>query len=179
MSRIGKNAITIPAGVTVTINDKLVTVKGPKGELSQEIRPEIKAELVNNQVVFSVIHKSKQTPGFWGLSRALVANMIKGVTEGFEKKLELVGVGYRVKKAANGITITVGFSHPIEFTAPNGIDFDVADEKSLVVKGIDKQLVGLTAAQVRAFRKPEPYKGKGIKYADEVVRRKAGKTGKV
>lgn len=180
MSRIGKNPVGIPDNVTVTLDGDVVNVKGPKGELSQQIRPEIAVKVEDNTVSFEMTGKqTKQSSAFWGLYRALVANMVKGVTDGFEKKLELVGVGYRARKAGNGLTITVGYSHPVEVSTPEGIEFDVPDEKTIIIKGIDKQLVGLVAAKIRAHRIPEPYKGKGIRYSDEYVRRKAGKTGKV
>jgi large subunit ribosomal protein L6 len=178
MSRIGKKPILIPSGVTVTVEGSNVTVKGPKGELFQRIRPEIAVKISDSQVTFEVARETKETNAFWGLSRALVANMIKGVTEGFEKKLELVGVGYRVKPNGNGITLTVGFSHPVDFPAPEGIKLEVLDQNNLTISGADRQMVGQVAAKIRKIRKPEPYKGKGIKYAGEVIRRKAGKSGK-
>lgn len=179
MSRIGKMPIEIPAGITVTIDGSKVVVKGPKAELTEVIRPEIKAKVEENHVVFTVGKNVKNASAYWGLARALVANMVKGVNDGFEKKLELVGVGYRAKPSGNGVTLTVGFSHPVEFPAPEGIKIEVVDQQNIVIKGADKQLVGLTAAKIRKIRKPEPYKGKGIKYAGEVIRRKAGKSGKV
>jgi large subunit ribosomal protein L6 len=180
MSRIGKNPIIIPEGVTVEVKGKTVHVKGSKGELSYEIRPEIGVDIKNGEVLCSVIRNTKESNAYWGLTRALINNMILGVTEGFEKKLELVGVGYRVKpEDARNISLTVGFSHPVEFTAPEGVELMVEGNKEITVKGIDKHLVGLTASNIRKIRKPEPYKGKGIKYIDEVVRRKPGKTGKV
>lgn len=178
MSKIGKNPIKIPTGVTITQDKHVITVTGPKGVLSQDIKPEIIAEINGSEVVMKIGEQTKESTAFWGLYRALIANMVTGVTTGFERKLELVGVGYRVKKSANGISVSVGYSHPVEVDAPKGIEFEVVDEKTLVVKGIDKQLVGHVASLIRAIRKPEPYKGKGIKYAEEVVRRKAGKTGK-
>lgn len=178
MSKIGKNPIKIPTGVTIKQDKNVITVTGPKGVLMQEIKPEIKAEIKDTEVIMTIAHQTKESTAFWGLYRALIANMVTGVTSGFERKLELVGVGYRVKKSANGITVSVGYSHPVEVEAPEGVDFEVPDEKNLIVKGIDKQLVGHVASHIRAIRKPEPYKGKGIKYAEEIVRRKAGKTGK-
>jgi large subunit ribosomal protein L6 len=179
MSRIGKNPILIPAGVTVTVQGSEVTVKGLKGELKTITRPEIQAKVEENKIVLSPKIETKDTNAYWGLTRALIANMVKGVTEGFEKKLELVGVGYRAKSSANGITLSLGFSHPIEFPAPQGITIEVADNTNITIKGFDKQVVGQTAAKIRSFKKPEPYKGKGVRYAGEVVRRKAGKSGKV
>lgn len=178
MSRIGKKVILIPAGVTATIDGQKVTVKGPKGELKAEIRPEIKAVVEDNKVTFEVVRESKGYNAFWGLARATVNNMVLGVTQGFEKKLEMVGVGYRAKQNGNGITLTVGYSHPVEFPAPEGIQLVAEDQNNITIRGIDKQLVGLTAAKIREIRKPEPYKGKGIKYSTERVRRKAGKSGK-
>lgn len=180
MSRIGKTLIEIPAGVTVTFVEGVVAVKGPKGELSYEIRPEIEAKIEENQVKLVVAKETKDSNAFWGLTRALVANMILGVTEGFEKKLNLIGVGYRAKKESdNKISMTLGFSHPVIFDAPEGITLDVEGNDVIIVKGIDKQLVGLTTAKIRELRKPEPYKGKGIRYEGEVVKRKPGKAGKV
>ncbi len=177
MSRIGKKEILIPAGVSVELQGAAVMVKGPKGELSTVIRPEIKTIVEGSTVNFEKAIETKDTNAYWGLSRALVASMIKGVTEGYEKKLELVGVGYRVKNSDKGITVTIGYSHPVEFPAPAGIKLDTEDTRFITVSGFDKQLVGQTAAEIRKIRGPEPYKGKGIKYVDEVIRRKAGKAG--
>ncbi len=180
MSRIGKNPVSIPSDVTVQINNGVINVKGPKGELSYETRPEIDVKVVEDKVVAEVKIDTKQSNALWGLTQSLVKNMIEGVTKGYEKKLELVGVGYRVKSVnPTEVSITVGYSHPVEFKAPEGVTLDVEGTTELTVKGIDKHLVGQTAANIRKIRKPEPYKGKGIKYADEVVRRKPGKTGKV
>ncbi len=178
MSRIGKKLIKIPSGVTVTVNGSLVHVKGPKGELTTQIRPEIKANINGDEVTFEIIRNTKGSNAFWGLARALVNNMVRGVTEGFEKRLEMVGVGYRAKQDGTGISLTVGYSHPVEVPAPQGIQLVVEDQQNIVIKGIDRQLVGLTASKIREIRKPEPYKGKGIKYKNEFVRRKAGKSGK-
>ena len=180
ISRIGKNPIEIPAGVTVTIKEGVVTVKGPKGELTQEIVPEIEVAVADNKVVASVKKETKNSSALWGLTRSLIANMILGVTEGFEKKLQMIGVGYRVKKISDSkISMTVGFSHSVEFDAPEGIKLDVEGNDWITVSGIDKQLVGLTAAQIRKIKKPEPYKGKGIRYEGEIVKRKPGKAGRV
>jgi large subunit ribosomal protein L6 len=178
MSRIGKMPIQLNTGVTAVISDGKVTINGPKGTLEQVIRPEIKVELVDNSIICSVVKESKESPAYWGLTRALINNMIKGVTQGYSKKLQLVGVGYRVKQSGTGITLSVGYSHPIDINAPKGIELKVEDNTNLTISGADKQLVGLTAAQIRKVRSPEPYKGKGIRYIDEVVRRKAGKAGK-
>ena len=177
MSRIGKKEIIIPQGVTVTLNGQLVNVKGTKGELSYELRPEIGMTLVEDKINFSIRKETKEANAYWGLSRALVASMIKGVTDGYEKKLELVGVGYRVKSEDNGIVIAIGYSHPVEIKAPLGITLETEDNKYIIVKGADKQAVGQFAAEIRNVRSPEPYKGKGIKYIDEAIRRKAGKAG--
>lgn len=178
MSRIGKTPIEIPAGVTVEVNGNTVSVKGPKGELKIEFRPEIGVKVEEGKIITYVVSETKETNAYWGLTRSLIANMVKGVTKEFEKELELVGVGYRVKPSGNGISLTVGFSHPVEFIPEKGITLEVDGNTKIIVKGVDKQLVGLTAAKIRKIRKPEPYKGKGIKYVTEVVRRKAGKAGK-
>ena len=180
MSRIGKKPVEIPAGVTVTVKESVITVKGPKGELKQDIRPEIAVEVVENQIVATLKKETKSSSAMWGLMRALFANMVVGVTEGYEKKLQMIGVGYRVKKISDSkITMTVGFSHPVEFDAPEGVKLDVEGNDFIIVSGIDKQLVGLAAAQIRKIKKPEPYKGKGIRYEGEIVKRKPGKAGKV
>lgn len=179
MSRIGKQVIEIPEGVTVSQADGVITVKGPKGELTDSIRAEIEMKIDGNTLTFVEKQKTKESNAFWGLARALVANMIVGVTEGYEKKLELVGVGYRVQSAGGGLTFALGYSHPIEYKAPEGIELKVEDNKTISVSGIDKQLVGQTAAHIRSFRKPEVYKGKGVKYVDEVIKMKPGKAGKV
>ena len=178
MSRIGKTPITIPSGVTVSIENRTVTVKGVKGELSYTVRREIKVNHVDDQLTFEIAKPTKESNAFWGLTRALIANMIHGVAEGYEKKLELVGVGYRAKLEGTSLVLSLGFSHPVIVEAPQGITFEVPENTSIFVKGFDKDLVGLTAAKIRKLRKPEPYKGKGIKYEGEIVRRKAGKTGK-
>ena len=179
MSRIGKLPIEIPAGVTAEIKGNDVVVKGPKGELTSSFSPDIAIKQEDNNMVFEIKRDGKHAKALWGLTRALVANMIEGVTEGFEKKLELVGVGYRVKASGNGVTLSLGYSHPIEFQKPEGIEIAVEDNKTLKISGIDKQLVGQTAAKLRSLRKPEPYKGKGVRYVGEVVRTKPGKAGKV
>lgn len=174
MSRIGKKPIIIPENVEIKIEPGQIIIKGPKGELKQSIPPQIKLDLTDRELVVIPQEKSKNTPALWGLVRSLVFNMIKGVIEGFEKKLELEGVGYRVSLKDYKLILNVGLSHPIEIEAPEGIEFKV--EKNLItVSGIDKQLVGQVAAKIRAYRKPEPYKGKGIRYLGEVIRRKTGK----
>ena len=181
MSRIGRLPIPVPAGVTVTIDeDNNVTVKGPKGELSQKVNKDIKVEQVGAEVLVSRPSDSKPHRSMHGLYRSLINNMVVGVTQGFEKKLHIEGVGWRVAEwNKNQLTINVGYSHPVIVDAPAGIEFDV--DKSNVnfsVKGIDKQLVGAIAADIRAIRKPEPYHGKGIRYEGEYVRHKEGKAGK-
>lgn len=174
MSRIGKQPIKIPGEVKVTQKGKLLEVVGPRGILSLNIRDDIILKITEEELV--VESTNRETTAYWGLTRSLIANAVKGVTEGYEKILELVGVGYRVKKDGNLLSLTLGFSHPVNFEVPDGIKLEVPDNKTIKVIGIDKQLVGLTAAKIRKLRKPEPYKGKGIKYSDEIVRRKQGKS---
>lgn len=175
MSRIGKLPIPIPDGVTVTVHDRAVDVKGPKGALALTLHARVKAMAEDSKVQVTVTDPDNQTDrALWGLSRMLIANMITGVTAGYVKKLEINGVGYKAAVTGQKLTLNLGFSHAIEHAIPTGIA--VAVEKNIVtVSGIDKQLVGETAAKIRAYKKPEPYKGKGIKYIDEVIRRKAGK----
>ena len=180
MSRIGRLPITVPAGVTVTVDsDNLVTVKGPKGTLSQQVNSAITVKQEGNVLTLERPTDSKPHKAMHGLYRALVHNMVVGVTDGFSKPLELVGTGYRA--AAEGgkkLTINIGFSHPVIMDAPENVTFETPNANTIVVKGISKQVVGNLAADIRAIRKPEPYLGKGIKYADEHIRRKEGKTGK-
>lgn len=178
MSRIGKKPITIPEGVEVTVSGQVVKVKGPKGELSLKVGRGIKVEVSEGKVVVQAASPSKSARQLWGLTRTLIKNMIEGVTAGFKKELELVGIGYRAEKKGEGISLSLGFSHPVEFKPPEGINLEVVDKTKIVVSGIDKQLVGQTAAQIRSLRPPEPYKGKGIKYVDEVIKKKPGKAGK-
>jgi len=174
MSRVGKQPITVPENVEVKIEGDLVIVKGPKGELKQQIRPEIKVEIKDGEVTLKPAKFHKGTQALWGTYRSHIANMIEGVIEGFEKKLEIEGVGYKANLEGKDLILNLGYSHPIKIKAPEGIEFKV--EKNLItVLGIDKQLVGQVAAEIRSKRKPEPYKGKGIRYKDEVIRRKAGK----
>lgn len=180
MSRIGNKPIELPAGVTLTVEKNLVKVKGPKGELEYTLRPEVKLKVEGNVVTVEQIIESRNTSAFMGLTRALLNNMVIGVTTGYEKKLELVGVGYRAKQdSPTKMTMTLGFSHPVVIDTPKGITLEVTDNVNILIKGIDKHLVGLVASKIRKLRKPEPYKGKGIKYEGEVVRRKQGKSGKV
>ena len=178
MSRIGRLPITVPAGVTVTVDsDNLVTVKGPKGTLSQQVNSAITVKQEGNVLTLERPTDSKPHKAMHGLYRALVHNMVVGVTDGFSKTLELVGTGYRA--AAEGgkkLTINIGFSHPVIMDAPENVTFETPNANTIVVKGISKQVVGNLAADIRAIRKPEPYLGKGIKYADEHIRRKEGKT---
>lgn len=178
MSRIGKQPIEIPAGVTVEIQGSIVTVKGPKGELKKEMHPKIKLEVKDNQVIVTRPDESIESRSLHGLIRSLTSNMVEGVSKGFEKRLEIVGVGYRAQPAKNKITLSLGFSHPVEYIAPEGIEFiqDEEAKNTIIVRGIDKQTVGEAAAKVRSYRKPEPYKGKGIKYQGERIQRKAGKS---
>ena len=179
MSRIGKHPITIPAGVTVDIAaDNTVTVKGPKGTLSQQVNKDITVAHEGNQLVLTRPSDDKPHKSMHGLYRALIHNMVVGVTKGFEKVLVMEGVGYRAQVAGKQLTLNVGYSHPVTFDAPETISFEAPAPTRIVVKGIDKQAVGAIAADIRDLRKPEPYHGKGIRYADEVVRQKEGKTGK-
>ena len=177
MSRVGRKPISLPKDVEFKMEGNVVTVKGARGSLTQEIPADITIEQEDGQLILSRPTDNKQHRAFHGLSRALVANMVEGVTNGFEKKLELVGVGYRAQMQGSKLVINIGFSHPVEIDAPAGIEFEVPAATKITVRGIDKQLVGNTAAHIRAIRKPEPYKGKGIKYENETIRRKAGKSG--
>ena len=179
MSRIGRAPISIPAGVTVTVSDdNLVTVKGPKGTLTQEVNKNINVKQEGNTILVTRPNDEKQNRAFHGLYRALIANMITGVSTGFTKTLNLVGTGYRAEAKGNTLNITIGYSHPVIFEAEENITFATPNQTTITVTGIDKQRVGNIAAAIRAVRKPEPYHGKGIKYDTEVVRRKEGKTGK-
>lgn len=177
MSRIGKLPIQIPSGVTITVDSDLVTVKGPKGELNQPITPDVTVKQEDGAVSVSRRDDSKPAKSQHGLMRTLISNMVTGVTEGFEKKLEVNGVGFRVSGGGQEIEMSLGYSHPVKYRAPEGIQLTV-NKMEITVAGINKQQVGQVAAEIRAFRKPEPYKGKGIKYSDEYIVRKAGKTGK-
>jgi large subunit ribosomal protein L6 len=179
MSRIGRMPITVPAGVTVTVSaENVVTVKGPKGELTQAVNPKITVKVDGNVISVERHSEDKEDRSLHGLYRALINNMIVGVTEGYQKKLEIVGVGYRVALQGKNLNLGLGYSHPIIVEPVDGITFEAPDATTIIVKGIDKQLVGETAAVIRGKRPPEPYHGKGVKYADERIRRKAGKTGK-
>ena len=177
MSRIGVKPITVPAGVEVTIAEgNLVTVKGPKGTLTKKFDAAISIKQEENTITVERPTNNKQHRSLHGLTRTLIDNMVIGVTNGFEKKLELVGVGYRAQKQGKKLVMNLGFSHPVEMEDPEGLTVEVPNQTELIVKGIDKQLVGNYAAKIRDWRKPEPYKGKGIRYAGEVVRRKEAKT---
>mgnify|MGYP000821829479 FL=1 len=186
MSRIGKLPIVIPAGVTVNYADGVVSVKGPKGELSQKVDSSILVKIEDGHIVFEIDENSpvnyKQKQAFHGLYRSLVNNMVVGVSEGYKKELELIGVGYRVSNQGNIIEFSLGYTHPIFIQLPKEIKVETKSERNqnpiVILESCDKQLIGLVCAKIRSFRKPEPYKGKGIKYADEVIRRKVGKTGK-
>ena len=178
MSRIGKKPINIPEGVEITVSDNLVTVKGPKGQLNKIIPKDMNIEIKDN--VLTVTRPSDSSPhrALHGLSRSLINNMVEGVTKGFEKTLELVGVGYRATKQGDNVNIAIGYSHPVVIEPGEGIELDVPAPNKIIVRGIDKEAVGLLAANIRDVRRPEPYKGKGIKYLDEKIRRKVGKAGK-
>ena len=179
MSRIGREPITVPAGVTVTVAaGNVVTVKGPLGELTQSFSTALTIAQEGDKVLVSRPNDEKEMRSIHGLTRTLVNNMVVGVTKGYEKKLEIVGVGYRVEKQAGKIVLGLGYSHPVVFEEANGVKFECPDSTTILVKGIDKQAVGQVAAVIRSKRPPEPYLGKGIKYTGEYIRRKAGKTGK-
>ena len=179
MSRIGKLPITVPAGVTVTVDaDNLVTVKGPKGTLCQQVNPVITVKQEGNVLTLERPTDSKPHKAMHGLYRALIHNMVTGVNEEFKRVLEINGVGYRAQKQGAKLVMNLGYSHPVEMEAPEGITFDVPNANQIIVRGIDKELVGQTAAVIRTKRPPEVYRGKGIKYAEEVIRRKEGKAGK-
>ncbi|MFA8438905.1 50S ribosomal protein L6 [Pueribacillus sp. YX66] len=178
MSRIGLKPIEIPNGVTVTKEGNTVTVKGPKGELTRTLHDEMVIDIQEKEVIVSRPSEQKEHRSLHGTTRSLIQNMIQGVTNGFERRLELVGVGYRANKQGQKLVLNVGYSHPVEFDPEKGIEIDVPENTKVVVKGIDKERVGELAANIRAVRPPEPYKGKGIRYEGEYVRRKEGKTGK-
>ena len=175
MSRIGKKTIAVPKGVTVTLDGQNVTVKGPKGERSWTVAEEIEVTQEGDELSLALRTDTQRARAMWGLSRTLVDNMVVGVTTGFEKSLELVGVGYRAAMQGKDLSLSLGFSHPVVFVAPEGITITTPTQTEILVQGADKQVVGEVAAKIRAFRKPEPYKGKGVKYSDEVIIRKEAK----
>jgi len=178
MSRIGKQPIEIPAGVKISMNGQDCVIEGPKGKLEQFIHENANVNVDGNTLTVERKDDSKESRSMHGLYRSLLSNMIEGVTKGYEKKLEIVGVGYRAALKGKNLDISLGFSHPVEIAPPAGIEFDVEGQQKIVVKGIDKQLVGQVAADIRKLRKPEPYKGKGVRYEGERIIRKAGKAGK-
>ena len=179
MSRIGRKVIDIPAGVTVTVNEEnLVTVKGPKGTLETKVHANISVAVEGAVISVTRANDERENRSLHGLSRTLISNMVEGVTKGYSKTLEMVGVGYKAQKSGKTLTLNLGHSHPILFEEKDGITFDVPNSTTIVVNGIDKQMVGQVAAQIREKRPPEPYLGKGVKYVGEHIRRKAGKTGK-
>ncbi|KKU90849.1 MAG: 50S ribosomal protein L6 [Candidatus Jorgensenbacteria bacterium GW2011_GWA1_48_11] len=175
MSKIGKQPIKIPAGVTCEIKETEIAVKGPKGEIDLRILPGIKPVIAENELTLEPAKKTKQVMSNWGTLRSLAANAVKGVTEGFEKTLMLEGVGFRIAKDGEGLALSLGFSHPVKYAGVKGITFEVEKNTILKIRGFDKGLVGQVAAEIRMLKKPEPYKGKGFHYANEVIRRKAGK----
>ena len=174
MSRIGKKSIPLPKGVTVTVEGNVVKVKGPKGELQRTVHPELKIALENNELTVSRPSDETRHKALHGLTRTLVANMVEGTSTGFRKTLELVGVGYKAEARPYGLQLALGYSHPIEYKAPKGIKLTAPVPTQILIDGADKEMVGQVAAEIRSFRKPEPYKGKGIKYQGEQIRRKAG-----
>ncbi|MBO9600525.1 MAG: 50S ribosomal protein L6 [Cohnella sp.] len=178
MSRIGRKPIQVPNGVNVNLDNNVITVKGPKGTLSRELHKDMKVSYAENVISVERPSDNKLHRSLHGTTRSVVANMVNGVTEGYFKNLELVGVGYRANKTGDKLVLSVGYSHPVEFVPENGIEFEVPAQNKIVVKGIDKELVGAVAAKIRAVREPEPYKGKGIKYENERILRKEGKAGK-
>ena len=178
MSRIGNKPITIPAGVEVKIDGQHISVKGPKGTLERDVNPEITMKLDGDTLTLARSGEDRKNKSLHGLIRSLINNMIEGVQNEYTKELQINGVGYRVQKQGNNLNLSLGYSHPVKYNAPEGISFDVPNANTIIVKGIDKEKVGQVAAEIRTKRPPEVYRGKGIKYADEVIRRKVGKTGK-
>jgi large subunit ribosomal protein L6 len=178
MSRIGKHPVPVPKGVTVSIDGNTIKVKGPKGELERKIHSDMKLTMENDQVTVTRPSEEANHKALHGLSRTLVANMVEGVTTGFRKQLDIVGVGYKAETRPYGLQLALGFSHPVEYRAPKGIKLSAPQPTQVIIEGANKEIVGQVAAELRSLRPPEPYKGKGIKYAGEQVRRKAGKAGK-
>ncbi len=179
MSRIGKQPITIPGEVEVKMEGDLIIIRGPKGELKQSLFPELSVEMKDQEIIISRNKDSDQAKALHGLFRSLVANAVEGVLKGFEKRLELVGTGYRVKTEGDKLILSLGFSHPIIVQPKEDVTLEIEGQKEIIIKGIDKQRVGQVAAEIRGLRKPEPYKGKGVRYKGEVVRRKPGKAAKI
>ena len=177
MSRIGKKPIVLPKGVTVTVNDDAVEVQGPKGKLRQPIPPGVRFAQEDGSLVASMVRADDELKKFYGLARSLVANAVTGVTEGFKKELDIVGIGYRAELKGKQVQFALGYSHPILFNIPNGIDIAVDKQTHITVTGVDRQLVGQVAANIRRLRKPDPYKQKGVRYTGEVLKKKVGKTG--
>lgn len=177
MSRVGKKPIIIPKEVEVRLDGEILSVKGPKGELRRLIHPNVGLDINVSQITLSISDNTKESSAISGLFRSLIANMVLGVTEGFKKRLELIGVGYKVERSGNQLVFNLGYSNPIKYDIPKGIDVQLDQKSKLVLSGIDKELLGTVAAKIRSFRPPEPYKGKGVKYVGELVRRKAGKAG--
>ena len=175
MSRIGKKPVSIPAGVTASMNNGTLSMKGPKGELTMPMSDLIAYEIKDDGVAVSPVNKSREARSFWGMQRTLVQNLVTGVTEGFTKVLEITGVGYRANSQGSNLKLQLGYSHDVDFTIPEGIDIKTPDNTTIEISGIDKQKVGQVAAEIRRWRKPEPYKGKGIKYRGEYIFRKEGK----
>jgi large subunit ribosomal protein L6 len=178
MSRIGKKPIELPKGVKLELKDGIVSVQGPKGQLERPLLAGLELEMTDGQVLVKRLSDDKRSRSYHGLMRTLVANMVDGVSKGFEKKLEIVGIGYRSELKGTMLVLYLGYSHPIEFPLPEGISAEVEKQTQVTIKGINKELVGQISAKIRDLRKPDPYKGKGVKYANEVLRKKAGKTGK-
>jgi large subunit ribosomal protein L6 len=177
MSRIGRKPVPVPNGVTVTVNGPAITVKGPKGELSRKLHPDMQVKVENGTVTVNRPSDQDQHRALHGLTRSLIANMVEGVTQGYKKQLEITGVGYKAEVKPFGLQLALGYSHPVEYRAPAGIKLTAPQPTAVVIEGADKEKVGQVAAEIRALRKPEPYKGKGVKYQGEQVRRKAGKAG--
>ncbi len=175
MSRVGRKPVSVPKGVTITQSGQQLKIKGPKGELSNQFHPNIKIEVKDGQVLVTRPNDEKQNKALHGLTRALIQNMVKGVTAEYSKTLDIVGVGYRAELKGKNVLLNIGYSHPIYIVPPDGVTLQTPTQTQIVISGIDKQLVGQIAAKIRSIRKPEPYKGKGIKYSDEQIQRKAGK----
>lgn len=175
MSRIGKKAVAIPDGVTATLDGSDLTIKGPKGEMAMQFVPEVSASMEDGSIVVAPVDSTKRARSMWGMQRTLASNLVEGVTAGYSKKLEINGVGYRAQMKGSSLNLQLGYSHDIDFPVPEGIKIETPDQTTILISGIDKQKVGQTAAKIREFRKPEPYKGKGIKYAGEYIFRKEGK----